>query len=104
MLSDWNKFVSKVYHEGKKKNPNYKFKDALKDASSRKSEMGHSSAGPAPTRRTRKSSKKSCMKKCKKMCKTQKMHGGRRRRRRGGSITALMPAEVLPNYGSPVGP
>ena len=39
-LSPWNKFVSKVYHEGKESDPEYQFKDALKDASKRKSEMG----------------------------------------------------------------
>lgn len=39
MRSAWNEFVSKIFKEGKQKNPNYKFKDALKDASRRKSEM-----------------------------------------------------------------
>ena len=41
----WNLFVKKIYHEGKAKNKNYQFKDALKDASKRKSEMGSSSKG-----------------------------------------------------------
>jgi hypothetical protein len=45
MLSEWNKFVSKVYKEGKSKNANYKFKDALRDASRRKGEMGKGSLG-----------------------------------------------------------
>ena len=44
-LSPWNKFVSKVYHEGKESDPEYQFKDALKDASKRKSEMGSSASG-----------------------------------------------------------
>ena len=44
-LSDWNIFVKNVYAEGKKKNPKYEFKDALKDASKRKGEMKHSSHG-----------------------------------------------------------
>jgi hypothetical protein len=39
-LSEWNLFVKKVYHEGKAKNSSYEFKDALEDASKRKSEMG----------------------------------------------------------------
>lgn len=39
-LSPWNIFVKKVYHEGKTSNANYEFKDALKDASKRKGEMG----------------------------------------------------------------
>jgi hypothetical protein len=39
-MSAWNDFVKKVYHEGHNKDKNYSFKQALKDASSRKSEMG----------------------------------------------------------------
>jgi len=39
-LSPWNKFVSKIYHEGKESDSEYQFKDALKDASKRKGEMG----------------------------------------------------------------
>ena len=39
-LSNWNLFVKKVYKEGKSKNANYQFKNALSDASKRKSEMG----------------------------------------------------------------
>ena len=40
MATAWNLFVKKIYHEGKKGNPDYQFKDALKDASRRKGEMG----------------------------------------------------------------
>jgi len=43
-LSAWNLFVKKVYAEGKAKNKSFKFKDALKDASRRKGEMGSSSS------------------------------------------------------------
>ena len=43
-LSAWNIFVKKIYKEGKAKNPNYEFKQALEDASKRKSEMGHSNS------------------------------------------------------------
>lgn len=39
-LSQWNLFVQKVYKEGKAKDSNYEFKQALSDASKRKSEMG----------------------------------------------------------------
>lgn len=39
-MSAWNDFVKKIYHEGHNKDKNYSFKQALKDASSRKSEMG----------------------------------------------------------------
>jgi hypothetical protein len=40
-LTPWNLFVKKVYREGKARNSNYAFKDALRDASRRKREMGH---------------------------------------------------------------
>ena len=46
-MTAWNDFVKKIYHEGHNKNPNYQFKQALKDASKRKSEMGSSSSGPS---------------------------------------------------------
>jgi len=42
-LTPWNIFVKKVYSEGKSKNSSYAFKDALRDASKRKGEMGSSS-------------------------------------------------------------
>lgn len=70
-LSPWNKFVSKVYHEGKESNPDYEFKQALKDASKRKSEMGHSASGLVKSKKYRKGSKKS-----------KNMVAGTRRRRR----------------------
>lgn len=44
-LSAWNMFVKKVYQEGKRKNKNYSFKQALNDASKRKGEMGKSKKG-----------------------------------------------------------
>jgi hypothetical protein len=40
-MSAWNMFVKKIYHEGHNKNKNYSFKQALKDASRRKGEMGN---------------------------------------------------------------
>ena len=46
-LSAWNIFVKKVYQEGKRKNKNYSFKQALNDASKRKGEMGKSKKGGA---------------------------------------------------------
>jgi hypothetical protein len=39
-MSAWTNFVKKVFMEGKKKNPAFQFKDAMKEASKRKSEMG----------------------------------------------------------------
>jgi hypothetical protein len=41
-MSAWNDFVKKIYWENKKKNKNFQFKDALKEASRRKGEMGSS--------------------------------------------------------------
>ena len=46
MPSEWNMFVKKIFDEGRAKDPSYQFKDAMKDASERKSEMG-STAKPA---------------------------------------------------------
>ena len=53
-MTAWTDFVKKVFEEGKKKSPDYQFKDALKDASKRKSEMGKSS----PKTKSAKNSKK----------------------------------------------
>jgi len=41
-MSAWNDFVKKIYWENKKKNKNFQFKDALREASRRKGEMGSS--------------------------------------------------------------
>lgn len=51
--SKWNLFVKKVFHEGKSKSGNYSFKQALTDASRRKSEMGSSSTSSTSTRKKR---------------------------------------------------
>jgi hypothetical protein len=42
--TEWNLFVKKIFHEGRRNNANYKFKNALEDASRRKNEMSSSSA------------------------------------------------------------
>ena len=57
MASKWNMFVKKIYQEGKSKNSNYEFKQALKDASKRKTEMKHfsSSSNKSKKNRSRKS-------------------------------------------------
>jgi hypothetical protein len=73
-MTAWNDFVKKIYHEGHNKDPNYQFKQALKDASKRKSEMGSSASSGSSKKMSRKS-KKSCMKACKKSC-SKKMRGG----------------------------
>jgi len=56
-MSAWNDFVKKIYHEGHNKNPNYMFKDALKDASRRKGEMGVSGSTKPATKKRRMSKK-----------------------------------------------
>jgi hypothetical protein len=72
-MTAWNDFVKKIYHEGHDSNPNYQFKQALKDASKRKGEMGSSASSGSSKRK----SKKSCMKSCKKSCsRGKKMRGG----------------------------
>jgi len=78
-LSDWNIFVKKVYAEGKAKDSNYAFKDALTDASKRKSEMTSMKSVTA-------SGVKGKSKKSRKSRKSRKMSialsGGTRKRRR----------------------
>jgi hypothetical protein len=49
-MSAWNMFVKKIYWEGKKKDKNYEFKQALQDASRRKGEMGSSSTRHAKSK------------------------------------------------------
>jgi hypothetical protein len=70
--SEWNMFVKKIYNEGKSSNSNYQFKQALKDASKRKSEMGHKSHN-----KTSRSSIKG-----KSRSRSASMSGGKRTRRR----------------------
>jgi hypothetical protein len=53
-MSAWNDFVKKIYHEGHNKDKNYSFKQALKDASARKGEMGKSSVPAAMVAKTKK--------------------------------------------------
>ena len=63
-MTAWNDFVKKIYHEGHAKDPNYQFKNALKDASKRKGEMGSSSSSVGKTaKKSRKSRKKGGTKK-----------------------------------------
>jgi hypothetical protein len=75
-LTSWNKFVKKVYSEGKSENDSYSFQEALKDASRRKSEMG---AAPVAARGTKKS-RKSARRNSKRSMAAQA--AGTRRRRR----------------------
>lgn len=55
-LSAWNLFVKKIYQEGKAKNKNYEFKQALEDASKRKSEMGNMSSSDIKSKKKGKKS------------------------------------------------
>ena len=72
-MTAWNDFVKKIYQEGKKNNPDYQFKNALKDASARKGEMGKMTAAPtmAGPKKSRKRGKS----------KGKKRKGGTRRKR-----------------------
>jgi hypothetical protein len=57
-LSSWNLFVKKVYSQGKSSDKNYSFKQALTDASRRKSEMGNSEPVAMGTKSRKHRSKK----------------------------------------------
>ena len=59
MASEWNLFVKKIYEEGKKSNSSYQFKDALKEASERKSEMKSMNLGKGASTKKMKRMKKS---------------------------------------------
>jgi hypothetical protein len=74
MPSAWNMFVKKVYEEGKAKDSSYEFKQALVDASKRKSEMGSASAAGVKKHKT---AKRGRGKKT-----STSLAGGRRTRRR----------------------
>lgn len=80
MPSAWNMFVKKVYEEGKAKDSNYEFKQALVDASKRKSEMGHtaSASGVKKSKRSR-SARRS---RGRRASASAAMAGGKRRRTR----------------------
>ena len=79
-LSAWNIFVKKVYTEGKAKNPNYEFKQALEDASKRKSEMKNTSVAASGVRT--KTAKKSRKSRGRSRHASMAMAGGRKTRRR----------------------
>ena len=73
-MSAWNDFVKKIYWENKKKNKNFQFKDALREASRRKGEMGSSSKSK---------SMKYMNKKSKKCCPCPKNRKSRKSRKSG---------------------
>jgi hypothetical protein len=59
-MSAWNDFVKKIYWENKKKNKNFQFKDALRQASKRKGEMGSSSSKSMKMDKSMKMKSKKC--------------------------------------------
>jgi hypothetical protein len=63
-MSDWTNLVKKVYHENHKKNANFKFSDALKEAS--KLHKGGKVGGASSTKKASKSKKSMKSKKSKK--------------------------------------
>jgi hypothetical protein len=85
-LSSWNIFVKKIYQEGRAKNKEYSFKQALSDASRRKGEMGSSKPVAMGTKKMRKSRKgrsmKLASKKNRKHSLALALAGGKSRRRR----------------------
>ena len=58
-MSAWNDFVKKIYWENKKKNKDFQFKDALKEASARKGEMKSMTTPTTNSGKGRSSSRKS---------------------------------------------
>lgn len=75
-MTAWNNFVKKIYHEGHSSDKNYSFKQALKDASARKSEMDKPNlAMGVKSKSTKKTSRKS-----KKSRKTKKNRSRRHRK------------------------
>ena len=79
-MTAWNDFVKKIYHEGHNKDKNYSFKQALKDASSRKNEMGKPNLAMGVKTKTTKSTKK--VRKSRKSKKSRKTKKNRSRRSR----------------------
>ena len=78
-MTAWNNFVKKIYHEGHSSDKNYSFKQALKDASARKSEKGKPNlAMGVKSKSTKKTSRKS--RKSKKSRKTKKNRSRRQRK------------------------
>ena len=80
MPSAWNMFVKKIYEEGKAEDPNYEFKQALVDASKRKSEMGNSGVASGVKSRVKKSKRSRSVKRSRGRTASAAMAGGKKRR------------------------
>lgn len=57
-MSAWTDYATKVFREGQKKNPAYKFKDALKDAAKTYKKGAVASSSSSKTKKARKSNKR----------------------------------------------
>jgi hypothetical protein len=57
-MSAWTDFVKKIHDEGQVKDSSYSFKQAMKDASERKGEMGSSNSVKTKKMRKGKKAKK----------------------------------------------
>jgi hypothetical protein len=77
-MTAWNDFVKKIYHEGHSSDKNYSFKQALKDASARKSEMGKPNLAMGVKSKSTKKTKTS--RKSRKSRKTKKNRSRRHRK------------------------
>ena len=80
MPSAWNMFVKKIYEEGKAKDSNYEFKQALKDASKRKSEMGRT-ASASGVKKSKSHKRHITAKRSRSASASMGMSGGRKSRR-----------------------
>lgn len=79
MGEKWFEFVKRIHAEGQKKNPDYQFKDAMKDASERKSEWKKGPSSSSTSEKESKSTKKT---------KRSKKGGKARTKKRRGKKTA----------------
>lgn len=77
-MTAWNDFVKKIYHEGHSSDKNYSFKQALKDASARKNEMGKPNLAMGVKSKSTKKTKTS--RKSRKSRKTKKNRSRRQRK------------------------
>jgi hypothetical protein len=72
-------FVKKIYEEGKAKNSNYEFKQALIDASKRKSEMGRASTSSVKSKKSK--SKRNTSRRSRSRNLSASMTGGKKSRK-----------------------
>ena len=80
VLTEWNKFVKKIYHENKSK-PGYRFRDALTDASARKGEMKQHTNTDTNHSQTRSRKKRSSSRRKRRHKHTSKKRKSKRSRR-----------------------